>query len=78
MKQFEDLYNDGWFIFEPSLLQEQAKIYLGQEIENAKFAFEKLKSKVIYIHKYELINELGSRYLIEIKKKMIKNYYIKK
>lgn len=46
--------------------------YKGQayyeEIENAKLAFEKLKSKVIYIHKYELINELGSRYLIEIKK----------
>jgi len=40
----------------------------NEEIENAKLAFEKLKSKVIYIHKYELINELGSRYLIEIKK----------
>lgn len=40
----------------------------NEEIENAKLAFEKLNSKVIYIHKYELINELGSRYLIEIKK----------
>ena len=31
----------------------------NEEIENAKLAFEKLKSKVIYIHKYELINEFN-------------------
>ena len=34
---FEDLYADGWFIFDASLLQEQSKIYLGQEIENGNF-----------------------------------------
>lgn len=35
---FDDLYADGWFIFDASLLQEQSKIYLGQEIENGEFA----------------------------------------
>lgn len=38
------------------------------EIKAAKNALEKLKSHVIYIHKYNLINDLGKRYLLEIQK----------
>lgn len=38
------------------------------EIKAAKNALEKLNSQIIYIHKYNLINDLGKRYLLEIQK----------
>lgn len=34
---WEEMYQEGWFIFYPDVLQEQSKIYLGQEIENGDF-----------------------------------------
>lgn len=40
----------------------------NEEIIESKNALQKLNSKVIYIHKYNLLNEMGKRYLIEIKK----------
>lgn len=40
----------------------------NEEIIESKNALQKLNSEVIYIHKYNLLNEMGKRYLIEIKK----------
>lgn len=40
----------------------------NEEIIESKKALQKLNSEVIYIHKYNLLNEMGKRYLIEIKK----------
>ena len=36
-KDFEYLHQNGWFKFKPELMQEQAKKYFGQEIENGDF-----------------------------------------
>lgn len=88
---FEDLYNDGWFIFEPSLLQEQAKIYLGQEIENGDFAehvgsgatFQNGKyyhsmggaSSIIPSHLREFISSEQKDDTLTIKDKYIVYYY---
>lgn len=88
---WEEMYQEGWFIFYPDVLQEQAKIYLGQEIENGDFAehvgsgatFQNGKyyhsmggaSSIIPSHLREFISSEQKDDTLTIKDKYIVYYY---